>query len=335
MALGILENRVAVEANGWQYTMDNLSLFFERALAGPHAADMTPAIEPFPLTVRIEMPPPLVHELLGDYVGMVRLLGRRTAEMHIALASRPDDPAFAPEPFTDFYQRSLYHGMLGLSMRSFEMLRTSRARLPEDAQEEAGRLVKREEEVRGRLQALRDRRMNVTRIRHHGDFHLGQVLHTGKDFVIIDFEGDPSRSIGQRRIKRSPLRDVASMLRSLHYAAHSALFGQVPGLVAPKEGAGPVRVWAEFWSSWAYALFLTGYLETAGHPSFLPESPDDARVLLEAFLLERALTELRYELTQRLDWARIPVHGILEILGPVSDAPRDATGTDLRLREAR
>jgi maltose alpha-D-glucosyltransferase/alpha-amylase len=232
--------------------------------------------------LRIESPPPVVSELLGDYVEMVGLLGKRTAEMHLALASRSDDPAFAPEPFTDFYRQSLYHGMLALSMRSFELLRSSLPGLPEPARSEAGTLLEREAQVRARFQALRDRRINATRIRHHGDFHLGQVLHTGKDFVLIDFEGDPNLPIGQRRIKRSPLRDVASMLRSLHYAAHSAL---------------------------------------AGRTGFLPESLDDLRVLLDCYLLERALREVRHELGQRQDWVRIPVHGILEILDGSQPSP--------------
>ncbi len=315
MTLGILENRLHFETNGWQYTMDNLGLFFERALALPQQDTPLQRAEAYPLTMRVETPPSIVGELLGDYLEMVRLLGKRTAEMHLALASRPDDPAFAPEPFTDFYRQSLYHGMLTLSMRTFDQLRDRLPNLSEEARAEAGPLLEREEQVRARFRALRDRRFHVTRIRHHGDYHLGQVLFTGKDFTIIDFEGDPNLPIGERRIKRCPLRDVASMLRSLHYVAHSAIFGQVPGVIASKEAAGPLRGWAEFWSRWVNALFLTGYLDTAGRASFLPESVDDLRVLLEAYLLERALNELRHELNQRVDWVRIPIHGILEILG--------------------
>ncbi len=312
MTLGILESRVPLEATGWQYTMDNLSLFFERALAGPYDAGSIP-IEAFPVPMRTEIPAAAV-ELLGGSVEMMRLLGKRTAEMHLALASRPDEPAFAPEPFNDFHRNGLFHGVLALSMRTLELLRGSLANLPEDAQPDASKLLEREADLRARLQMLRDRRINVTRIRHHGDFHLGQVLHTGKDFVVIDFEGDPRRPIGQRRIKGCPLRDVASMLRSLDYAAHSALFGLIPGIIARKEVAGPLRTWAAVWSRWAGALYLAGYLETAGRTSFLPAGVDDARVLLQFCLLERALLELTHELTQRLDWVRIPLHGLLEIL---------------------
>ncbi len=313
VTLGILQGRVQFEATGWQYTMDSLSLFFERAFAKTYDVTGIPAPEPFAVPLRMEIAPAAV-ELLGDYAEMVRLLGKRTAEMHLALASRPDDPAFAPDPFTDFYRYSLYHGMLVLSMRTFELLRNTK--LPENTQPEAAKLIAREPDLHSRLQALRDRRINVTRIRHHGDYHLGQVLHTGKDFVVVDFEGDPRRSIGQRRIKGCPLRDVASMLRSLDYAAHSALLGQIPGVIPREDTAEALHGWATFWSRWASALFLAGYLDTAGRPSFLPATVDDMRLLLQFSLLERALVELSHELTQRLDWARIPVHGLLEILGP-------------------
>ncbi|MFN7994896.1 MAG: maltose alpha-D-glucosyltransferase [Bryobacteraceae bacterium] len=312
---GILQNRVPSDGTGWQYTMNHLSLFFERALAGPYDAVTLPTTDPYPLSLRIDSPPPVVSELLGDYVTMVGLLGKRTAEMHLALASRPDIPDFAPEPFTDFYRQSLYHGMLALSMRTFGLLRDNLASLPEEVRVEAASLLNREKDVRAHFQSIRDRRLNVTRIRHHGDFHLGQVLHTGKDFVIIDFEGDPNQPVGQRRIKRSPLRDVASMLRSVHYVAHSALFGQIPGVIPRRESYDVLRSWAEFWSRWANALFLSGYLEMAGKSPIIPESIEELRILMQAYLLERALVELRHELGSRPDWVRIPVHGLLEILG--------------------
>jgi maltose alpha-D-glucosyltransferase / alpha-amylase len=314
ITLGLLDSYVPLEASAWQYTMDNLSLFFERALARPK--DSVPQTEAFPLSP-LESLPALTAELLGDYAGMVRLLGKRTAEMHLALASRTDHPAFTPEPFTDFYRHSLYHSMLTLSMRSFDILRARLPKLSEEARQAAERLLARQVELRGCFDALRDRRINATRVRTHGNFHLGQVLHTGKDFAIIDFEGDPRRPFSERRIKKSPLSDVATMLRSLHYAAHSTLFGQVAGVIPREEAAGSLAGWAEFWAHWANALFLAGYLETAGPAPFLPESRDDLGLLLRFYLLERALTELRDELDNRLDWARIPMHGILEILDAV------------------
>jgi len=311
VTLGILQGFVKFEATGWQYTMDSLSLFYERALAEPYDVAGIPTPDTIPVPLRIEIPAAVV-ELLGDYVEMVRLLGKRTAEMHLALASRPDDPAFAPEPFTDFYRNSLYHGMLVLSLRTFELLRNFPS--TPDAQTEAAKLLARQAEVQARLQAMRDRRINVCRTRMHGDYHLGQLLHTGKDFMIVDFEGDLSRSISQRRIKGCPLRDVASMLRSLEYAAHSVLLGQIPGVIPGEGTAESLRGWATLWSRWASALFLAGYLDTAGRTSFLPATVDETRLLLHFYLLERALIELSHELTQRPEWVRIPVQGLLALL---------------------
>ena len=140
------------------------------------------------------------------------------------------------------------------------------------------------------------------------------MLNTGKDFVIVDFEGDPRRSAGQRRIKGCALRDVAGMLRSLDCAAHSALLGQIPGVIPRRYTAESLRAWAGFWSRWATASFLTGYLDTADGAGFLPATIDDTHLLLRFYLIERALTELRQDLTQRLDWVRLPVEGLLEIL---------------------
>ncbi len=309
MTLAILESRVSMEATGWHYVMDNLSLFFERALAGSASSAAVPD-GVFSLLDRTELQPAVV-ELMGDCVETLRLLGKRTAEMHLALASRPEDPDFAPEPFTDFHRQSLYHGVLAQSMRALEQLKISLPQLPADASASAALLLERESDLRAALLAVRDRRVNAQRIRNHGDFHLGQVLHTGKDFMIVDFEGDPRRTAGQRRIKGSPLRDVASMLRSLDYAAHSALFGRIPGIVANPEATASLRAWAEFWSRWASALFLSGYLETTGLP---PAALEDTRVLLRFYLLERGIQELSHELSQRPEWARIPMDGLVEIL---------------------
>ncbi len=311
VTLGILRGRVQSEATGWQYTMDSLGLFFDRALAATYDVSTLAVPPAFPIPLRMELPPELA-ELLGDYIEMVRLLGKRTAEMHLALASRPDDPVFAPEPFTDFYRNSLYHATLVLSMRTFERLRA--APVNANAQAETGLLLEGEAALNARLQALRDRRINATRIRHHGDYHLEQVLYTGKDFVIIDFEGDPRRSIGQRRIKACPLRDVAGMLRSFDYAAHAALRGGIPGVASHPDAAATLRGWAAFWSRWVSALFLASYFNTAGQAGFLPPDNDDRRLLLQFCVVEKTLAQLGHELDQRPDWVGVPVHGLLEIL---------------------
>jgi maltose alpha-D-glucosyltransferase/alpha-amylase len=148
----------------------------------------------------------------------------------------------------------------------------------------------------------------------HGDYHLGQVLYTGRDFVIIDFEGEPSRSIGARRIKRTPLRDVAGMLRSFDYAAHTSLLGRHRGGPVRPEDVATLAPWARYWTQWVSAAFLRAYLATLGPGALLPRDPRDLRVLLDAHLLEKALYELGYELNNRPDWVGIPLSGILELM---------------------
>ena len=154
--------------------------------------------------------------------------------------------------------------------------------------------------------------MNTTRIRVHGDYHLGQVLYTGHDFVIIDFEGEPTRSLYERRLKRLALRDVAGMLRSFSYASQAALRSKE----ISAEQLPALQGWARFWVDSVSAAFLKSYLATAGNASWVPQSQDDLELQLTTMLLEKALYELRYELNLRPDWVRIPLRGILDLVTP-------------------
>ena len=151
------------------------------------------------------------------------------------------------------------------------------------------------------------------RTRVHGDYHLGQVLYSSSDFVIIDFEGEPARSLTERRLKRSPLRDVAGMIRSFHYAANAALLGHAPTVVRP-EDLQQLEQWAMFWYHRVSAAFLDSYLETASVSDFLPESHEELSVLLDIYLLEKATYEISYELNARPDWVHVPIRGILQLI---------------------
>jgi maltose alpha-D-glucosyltransferase/alpha-amylase len=152
------------------------------------------------------------------------------------------------------------------------------------------------------------------RIRCHGDYHLGQLLFTGKDFVITDFEGEPIRPLSERRLKRSPLRDVASMLRSFHYAAYGSLFESGETTVTRTTYAPALEPWARFWYGTVSAVFLHHYLALVRGAPLLPPSDDELALLLDAYLLEKAVYELGYELNNRPDWAMIPLGGILQLL---------------------
>jgi maltose alpha-D-glucosyltransferase/alpha-amylase len=234
--------------------------------------------------------------------------------MHIALSSDDADPNFAPEPFADFYRNGLYHGMIAQVGRSLQLLRARMRSLSADDQEFANRVLEKERDLRLRFKPMRDERITAMRIRHHGDYHLGQVLYTGKDFYIIDFEGEPARPLSERRIKRSPLRDVAGMLRSFQYAAYAVLFGKVAGVVPRHEDAPALTAWAQFWAQWVGSAFLRGYLDCAGSAPFIPKTEGELRILLDAYLLEKALYEVSYELNNRPGWVGIPLRSMIHLL---------------------
>jgi maltose alpha-D-glucosyltransferase/alpha-amylase len=313
--LGLLTSYVRNATFGWQYTIDHLSLYFERALAVQEEdARAKEVINGSPLLLAKKPVPALMAELLGSFENMAHLLGVRTAELHGALGSRPEIQDFSPEPFTDFYRHGLYHGMLGQMGRSLDALRINLDQLPEEVRESARALLGSEAEIRNGLFPLRDQRISGARIRIHGDYQLGNLLFTGNDVMIRNFEGPAGRPLSERRIKRSALRDVASMIRSLHYAAHAVSFGYVPGVVKGREQATRLDRWAEHWHEWVSAMFLQGYLETSMGLDFLPKSDSEKQILLRAHLIEKALLEIAYELEHRPEWVGIPVHGLLSLL---------------------
>jgi maltose alpha-D-glucosyltransferase/alpha-amylase len=319
--IGLLTTYARNSTNAWQYTLDHLGLFFEHALAIP---EEDPRLRELtlgnPLALAQRPVPSLMNELLGSHVEFIRQLGRRTAEMHRVLSSRSDIPDFAPEPFTDFYRHSLYHGMLGYASRSIDALRNSFLSLPDSVRDDARSLIEREPEVRSRFNQVRDQRLTGWRIRHHGDLHLTQVLFTGNDVLITNFEGEVTRPMSERRIKRSALRDVAGMVRSFHYVAHAVLYGHVPGIVPDKAGHPQLEFWSQAWYQWVSCIFIGEYLQAAAKAPFLPASREEVDILLSAYLLQKALIEIEYELEHRPNWVRIPVHGVLEMLDQPADS---------------
>jgi len=313
--LGLVTSYVRNATEGWQYTIDHLSLFFERALA-VHEEDarVREVVNGSPLQLAQRPLPALLAELLGNFENTARMLGVRTAEMHAALSSRPELEEFAPEPFTDFYRHGLYHGMIGLMGRAFDALRQRLSTLPEEARKAVAELLANETGIRNCLAPLRDQRISGARIRLHGDYQLGNVLFTGSDIVIHNFDGPAGRPLSERRIKRSALRDVAGMVRSLHYAAHAVSFGLVPGMVKGREPDARLDRWAEHWHEWVSAMFLRGYFEAAHGAGFLPHTSPEIEILLRAHLIEKALFEIIFELEHRPEWVGIPVHGLSLLL---------------------
>ena len=316
ITLAILQGYVPNEGDAWQYTLDTLGSYFERVMTDAATRENSaPRVEQH-LTELMHTPcADQACELLGHYQDMARLLGRRTAEMHLALAS--DGPgALATEPMTQHYQRSLYQSMRNMVGQSLHLLQRQMRTLPEESRKLARQVLESEGRIMTVHKRLLERRLTARRIRIHGDYHLGQVLYTGRDFVILDFEGEPARSLTERRLRRSALRDVAGMLRSFHYAAYTVYLRLLrDGMIAPDQAAR-VESWAHYWYEWIGALFLRDYLEVASKGSFMPRSQEELRVLLDAYMLDKALYELGYELNSRPDWTPIPMRGILELAGP-------------------
>jgi maltose alpha-D-glucosyltransferase/alpha-amylase len=319
LTVGVMKRFVPNEGDAWAYTLDRLAGFFERVITERPESEVL-ALDVDALLARAAgEPSELASDLMGAYMDSARLLGRRTAQMHRALAGSIDREAFAPEPFSALYQRSLYQSMRNLAGRTFQTLSRELDTLPEPARDGAADVLARKNEIMDRMRDMVGEKMKASRIRTHGDYHLGQVLYTGRDFIIIDFEGEPARPLTERRLKRSPLSDVAGMLRSFHYAAYTALADEeVRGMARAADMEGLDR-WARFWTAWASAAFLQAYLEegrSADAPGgdFLPARDEELRVLLRAHLLEKAVYELGYELNTRPDWVGVPILGIQQLL---------------------
>jgi maltose alpha-D-glucosyltransferase/alpha-amylase len=296
----LLQRAVANAGDVWTLTVDALGRYYERVLE--RKADLQNETAP---------PGVLIEELVGGvYPEKVRLLGQRTGELHLALASRGDNPAFAPEPFNAMAQRSVYQSMRTSLRRAFTFLEKKLSEVPAKFRSEAREVLAAEKEILAREKRLLDRHTNAAKIRIHGDYHLGQLVYTGKDFVILDFEGEPARPLSDRKMKRSALRDVAGMIRSFQYAAYAALWQ--PAM--RKEDVPFLERWADLWYRQTSSLFLQSYLNTTSGARFIPEDSDDLQVMLEAYLLDKAVYEIGYELNNRPSWVLIPIRGIKDIL---------------------
>ncbi|MBN2032412.1 MAG: maltose alpha-D-glucosyltransferase [Deltaproteobacteria bacterium] len=314
VTLAILQKFVPNQGDAWYYTLDVLKTYFERVTV--ERAE-TRAL-PLPESTLASSPqgdvPSAVYELIGHYLESARLLGQRTGKLHVLLSSEKKNPHFRPEAFSSLYQRGLYQSMRTLTGRVFQLLRKKIKSVPEAVASEAVRILELEKTILDRLRIVTERKITAQRIRCHGDLHLGQFLYTGNDFVIIDFEGEPGRPLSERKIKRSPLRDVSGMIRSFDYAVNSALFDQeAHGIISPDDM--PYLEWcANLWKAWVGRVYLEAYLNATSQSEFLPRTREETGLLLNVYLLEKAVYELGYELNNRPEWLKIPLRGIVQLL---------------------
>ncbi len=312
LTLGLFQGFVANQGDAWRYTLDHVARYFGRLSALAAERRVLPLVTPPSLDLEPMPFTPLAEELLAPFPEAARLLGRRTAELHLALAGDRRNPDFAPEPYSSPEQRALYQSLRNLNQGAFSLLERRLRDLPEGVRADGRRILEQRSAVLRCFRFLLDRKLSGLRTRVHGDYHLGQVLWTGKDFVIIDFEGEPARSIPARRVKRSPLVDVAGMIRSFHYAAHQGLADHLARGGLEEETA--LLPWAEFWYLWTASAFLGAYLAAVRSGGLLPHREGELEGLMRVHLMEKAVYELAYELNNRPAWAGLPLRGLSRLI---------------------
>jgi maltose alpha-D-glucosyltransferase/alpha-amylase len=295
------------EGDGWAWTLDELGRFYESVAncPPPKSACSPPDFND---------PPAPADDLLEHaavFLDAAHLIGRRTAELHLALATPTDNTAFTVQPYTapDLAEdRERIQRQLDTALTA---LQTTSADLSPETAALASDLLSRRDDLLARIQALNgDASQFGSRIRIHGDYHLGQLLRSRTDFLIVDFEGEPARDLAARRQKQSPLRDVAGMLRSFSYAARSGLDHH---LQRHPENHATLESWSLAWENASGNAFLRGYRDAAANRHDLLPQPGQAQTMLLALLLEKAMYELLYELNNRPAWLSIPLNGLLAI----------------------
>jgi maltose alpha-D-glucosyltransferase/alpha-amylase len=314
MTLAVLNAFVPHAKDAWNYSLESLDRFYERIQTIPAVNGKQVLPPTTPVKTGAGEVAPEVKELIGTYAEIIRILGQRTAALHTTLASDPENPAFAPEPFTPHYQRGLYQSMRNLTRENFQLLDRRLKTLSSDTRSLAQQVLSMESEILQRFRAIYGKSYRTLRIRIHGDYHLGQVLYTGNDFLIIDFEGEPIRTISERRLKSCALTDVAGMIRSFDYASHTALAKYVEqGKLNPAQ-LNYMNAWGRFWTRSVSTVFYDAYWESVRGGNFLPADDLEMRELTEIFILRKAIYEIGYELSNRPEWVKIPLLGVLEIM---------------------
>ncbi len=285
--------------NAWDFTLDDISRYYDRVFADAAQGHA----------------PPSGPDDIADYVGTVlesaRHLGARTAELHLTLMSGPEGDEFSAEPMTPQYLRALFQSMRSLASKNLRLLRKQLKQLPPDLAPVAQRVLELEPVIIQHYQEYTALRLAAKRTRVHGDFHLGQVLWTGREYIFLDFEGDATVPMSERRIKRSPLRDVARLVRSFHHAAYAGLRQQVEfGIITP-DSVPRFEPWVRHWNRAVSRAYLQSYCHSLGQSGILPDDPEQLRVMLLAYLLNQVVDELGDELQAHSDNVRAPLQAII------------------------
>jgi maltose alpha-D-glucosyltransferase/alpha-amylase len=307
--LALLREFVPNQGQAWEMMLEVVGRYFEDVSGETHRLEKidTDPASPFLLSER-EVPE-VVADVLGGALRTAQVLGLRTAEMHQGLASVLDDPAFAPEPIEAAELSALAERLRKQLRSSLAALKGHRDQLPPELRPLADLVLGARNRLNDRVGRGIEATNPLIKIRVHGDYHLGQLLWKENDFFILDFEGEPGRSVEERRAKQSPLKDVAGMIRSFEYAAFSGLYKVTH---AHPDALERLEPWARIWQGWMSAAFLAAYRPVAA--SLLGDDPAATRALLDLFRLEKALFELQYEIDYRPDWVPIPLTGLAQLI---------------------
>ncbi|MEB3340282.1 maltose alpha-D-glucosyltransferase [Okeania sp.] len=315
ITIGILEEFIPEARDGWSYTSDALRDYFDRIMVEQISVN---ELEIPKITVNNSLNKEItesVYDMIGSYLNSAENLGKLTADIHHALASDSENPNFSPEQFTPFYQRSIYQYIRNQTGKTLLKLKKHLPEFSQDTQQLAKSVINRQDRILESLNLVVERKIpTAMRTRCHGDYHLQNVLFTGKDFVIINFEGEATRPLNERRMKRSLLRDIAVMLGSFYYAANVAFREEIKGGMIRSENLLAMEQWSTFWYTWVSISFLKAYLENAKSSSFLAQSEQEIQLLLDVYLLETAIYELDHELTYRRQWLEIPLTRIQQLV---------------------
>jgi len=314
MTLAVARAFVPHAKNAWEFTLDALGHFYDQVLA---------------IAAQAQPPPPPAAKAtdhVGTYLESARLLGQRTAELHLALASGPPEGEFTVESVTRPSLRGLFQSMRFLAVQNLRLLRKQMKSLPPELAPVAERVAGLEPVILQHYRRLIEQDFAARRIRIHGDFHLGQVLWTGRDFVFLNFEGDGTKLISTRRIKRSPLRDVARMLRSFHHAAYVGLHRHAEFGALVHESLPKFEPWIRHWNQAVSRAYVQAYCDGMRASEILPADPEQLRTMLLAYLLDQVMDELGWELRQRSDNVRAPLQAIIYLTEEQLTAPPSAAG---------
>jgi len=311
ITVALLKEYVHAESDAQTMSLDMVERFIERVLAERGGLG-APVLPDSPLALSSREPNEHMRGLFSETdAEFFRLMGRRTAEMHLALAGPTQDPHFEPEPFGKLYQRSVYQAARSDILRVVEALEARLEELPEEILSPARAVLASVEQVLEGIKTFYAERIDALKTRVHGDYNLGHLLYTGKDFLIIDFSGKPEKHISQRRLKRSPLLDVADLQRSLFYTASSALIDRPTARPEDRDFLAP---WVEMWHQQAFGIFLGGYLDTAGNADYLPKDDKHLQIMLRTYLLNKSFLELGRYLLAKDSHMDLPMHAILRLV---------------------